>query len=216
MLRQNTNYILLVLLVLVASLVCSCGPECDDPSPELELPFETSLTNDTISIGDTVSVRMEFGRFLESPDHQGSIDMIDQEWDILYVSSILDTLANEDYIYRHDESVNFDLLNGEFRGENILSKAIRPEFNEGNETHLIEFNLTFNEPGIYFSSWRFNNLVEDHLDQLECDQQVLWNFKLIEGERNHHLFTYMPDENLFKEEFVQRKDIDGTFAVVVE
>jgi len=195
----------------------SCGPTCDTPEPRLRLDFSTSLFQDTISVGDSIKVKMEFSRFLESQDHPAPIDMIDQEWHINYTAARLDTLAMEEYVFRHDQSVEFDLVQGEFWVDASLSNAIAPVFIEMEDNFVLEFDLVFNSPGIFLSTWSYNFAIrDDELLQLECDQEVLWNFTQTNGDSNHHLFEFMPDEHIFKEQFLDRKDIDGIFAVVVE
>lgn len=203
------------IFLLCALLMSSCRNDCDSFEPKMELFFETNLMTDTISVGDTINVRMEIDQFLESPDHPSPIDMIDQDWRILYtVSAIID--LNEEGEFFYDHSVDFVLNEGFISSPTILSKSISPTFNDGSKKFELDFDLVFSEAGSYLAIWNYNSLLDDDVQSLECDQLSFWNFTQNAGSKNHYLLEHIPEEYEFREQIIQRKDIDGAFGVVVE
>jgi len=214
---KECNALNLFILLLLLFFTNACGKKCPEVDQYFNLATQVSLESDTLSIGDTVKVKMEFGRFLESPNYHSPIDMLDYNWQIWFVIARIDTVALEGYNLSYDNSVDFNLIQGVQRNNAILSKTLAPIYNDDLEQHIIEFDLSFAEPGNFMGKWGYTSesVTDDHLPQLECFQYVDFSYSVESGSTNHYLLDEMPESHIDKERFIKEKDEKGMFCVVV-
>lgn len=213
--RRNITF-----LTLVSLLMATSCKNCVDDDQIFSLNTSNTLSTDTINIGETFEVKLDYSRFLNSPNHDETVDFLDFNWRLSFLGHRIDTLVNNELDTQFDTAISLNLIKGtNLFLESIEGKHLSAEFDTTSQSYTISFDLSINEPGAYIFYWATGlefEFDEDVLPQLNCHQFITVNFDLNEGAMNHYLLEEISDESDFKPKIIFDKIKDGTFAIVVK